>query len=150
MRKHRLMLFIVTAMILGLASFTTAQMMGGNNHHHYMNQSDSTYQSGTMGMGMMGMMNQFDSMMGDMSQYCNTMTGNFDKLESHFEKMMQMDDMTALKKEMRKHYDMMQEMHQNMTRQQNVWHTMMSMMHSDYQRGMMGQNDEGSGQSGNK
>lgn len=149
MRKHRLMLFIVSAMILGLASFTAAHMMGGEGHSQ-MNGSDSNYQPGMMGMGMMGDNGEFYNMMGNMPQYCNTMTDNFDQLENNFQKMMQINDNTALKKEMQKHYDMMQEMYQNMTCQQNVWHTMMSMMYPEDPPGTEGQSGQKSDQSGSK
>ncbi len=150
MRNHRLMLFIVAAMILGLASFTTAHMMGGHQGHSHMNGSDSTYQPGMMGMGMMGDNGQFYNMMGNMSQYCTTMTDNFDQLESHLQTMMQINDMPTLKKEMQKQYDMMQRMHKRMMQQRNVWHNMMSMMYPEDPPGTQGQSGQKSDQSGSK
>ncbi len=141
MRQNRLMLVMVFALTLGLASFAAAQMMGGNHDHSAMNKDDSTEHTGMMGEGMMMKMG---NMMGDMSQHCKMMSNNFDDLQSHFEKMMKMDDMSALKAEMRKHHDMMIQMHQSMKEQRSMCQNMMSMMHSG---GMMGTDSTESGSS---
>jgi hypothetical protein len=135
------MLLVVTVLTLGLASFAVAQMMGGNHGHKGnmpMGQNDTLSQSATMGTGhMMGTMPSEDSLVSDMSQYCQMMSNDFDKLQSHFDKMMKIDDMKSLKAEMQKHHDMMVQMHQSMNREGNMVQNMMSMMHSGHMQGMM-------------
>lgn len=137
MRQNRLMLVIASVLTLGLTSLVFAQMMGGSQGHMSTGQSDSVSQSAPMGTGhMMGMMATNDSLMGQMSQYCRTMTADFDKLQSHFEKMMKLDDMTALKAEMQKHHDMMMTMRSQMRDQQQSCQNMMSMKTSMPSGGM--------------
>ncbi|MDX9857614.1 MAG: hypothetical protein RBT76_07485 [candidate division Zixibacteria bacterium] len=135
MRQNRLMLVMVIALTLGLASFAAAQMMGGDHDHSSMNKDDSTAHFGMMGEGMMMKMG---NMMGDMSKHCKMMSSEFDDLQSHFEKMMKMDDMKALKAEMQKHHDMMTQMHENMSEQRSMCQNMMSLTHSGGMPGMMG------------
>lgn len=135
MRQNRLMLLTVFVLTIGVASFAFAQMMGGNHDHSAMNKDDSTSHSGMMGEGMIMNMG---NMMGDMSQHCKMMSNNFDDLQSHFEMMMRMDNMEALKAEMQKHHDMMKEMHDNMSAQQSMCQNMMSMMPSGGMHGSMG------------
>lgn len=140
MRQRTLMLTIVALLILGVASFGIAQMMGGG--HGHMSKSDSSSQSVMMDKKMMKNMG---SMMNNMMQHCQMMSNDFGELESHFEKMMQMDDMGELRSEMQKHHEMMQGMHKNMMEQQEYCQEMRTIMHSESMQGMM---DTGSSESG--
>ena len=133
MRQNRLMLVMAIVLTFGLASFAAAQMMGGDHNHSGMNKDDSTAHSGMMGEGMMMKMG---NMMGDMSKHCKMMSHDLDDLQTHFEKMMMMDDMEALKAEMQKHHDMMTKMHDNMSEQRTMCENMRSMMHSARMHGM--------------
>jgi len=135
MRKNRLMLATLIMLTFGFTSFASAQMMGGSHDHSAKNKSDSTAHSGMMGKGMM---TQMGNMMGDMSKHCSMMSSDFEKLQSHFDKMMKMDDMKALKVEMQKHHDMMTQMHESMNEQRSMCQNMMSMMHSGDMHGSMG------------
>ncbi len=139
MRQNRLMLVTVSVLTLGLASFALAQMMGGSQGHMSMGQSDTVSQSATMGTGqVMGTMPHTDSLVNQMSQYCRMMSNDFGKLQSHFEKMMKIQDMKTLKGEMQKHYDMMMTMQSHMDGQHQMCQNMMSMMRSGGMHGMMG------------
>lgn len=137
MRQNRLMLATLIMLTFGFTSFASAQMIGGSHDHSAMNKSDSTAHSGMMGKGMM---TQMGNMMGDMSKHCSMMSSDFEKLQSHFDKMMKMDDMKALKAEMQKHHEMMAEMQQSMMKQQHMDQRMMSMMQNGNMHGMMGMN----------
>jgi len=130
MRHSIRMLTTAALLILGLASFGVAQMMDGNHDHSPMSKADSTSQSGMMNMGTM-------DKMGDMSQKCKMMSNNFDKLQEHFDAMIQMDDINTLKAEMKKHQEMMQVMRDNMSEHQTMC---MNMMDSDGKMGKMGCN----------
>lgn len=74
--------------------------------------------------GRSGMM----SMMKDMSNRCWMMSDNFDSLMTHFDRMMQIDDLAELKSEMQRHRDMMGAMHGDISEQRNMCEEMMSMM----------------------
>ena len=73
------------------------------------------------------------------------MSGDFNELQSHFEKMMQMQDMKTLKAEMQKHHDMMIRMRNNLNKQHSMFQNVMSMMHSTGMYGMMGADSTESG-----
>ncbi len=129
--KHSIrMLATVILLTLGLASFGVAQMMGGNHDRSSMGMADSTSQSGMMNMGKMG----------EMSQNCKLMSNNFGKLQENFNAMMQINDINALKTEMKKHQEMMQAMSDNMAEHQAMC---MKMMNSDGKMGKMGKMDCG-------
>lgn len=120
------MIILVAAVFtFGLSTFTVAQMMGGNNGHSAMNKNDTSSHS-----HMKGTPTDVDSTFANMSQHYKMMTNQFDKLESHFNKMMMMNDITALKAEMQKHQEMMKAMHKAMMKQGNMYEHMMTMMHS--------------------
>ncbi len=139
MRKNRLMLAMVTILTLGLSSMVLAQMMGGSHGNMPMGQNATQSQTATMNRGQMnGTVPPADSLVNQMRQSWGMMSGNFDKLESHFRQMMQIQDMKTLKAEMQKHYEMMQQMHSYMNNQQGMYQNMMSMMSSGQQRGMHG------------
>ncbi len=135
--KNSIRMFTTVAVLtLGLASFGVAQMMSGNHEHASTDKGDSQSQSGMMNMGKMGMMKD--------------MSDNFDKLQTHFESMMQIDDINTLKAEMKNHQEMMQSMRDNMSEHQAMC---MKMMGSDGKMdgkmgkmgcGMMGQGNKGS------
>jgi hypothetical protein len=112
-------------------------MMGGMMGGMSMGQNDTSSHSATMGMGrMMGTMQPADSLASQMSQYCQMMTSDFGELETHFEKMMQIQDMKTLKAEMQKHHDMMMTMQSRMNGQRQMCQNMMSMMSSMHSGGM--------------
>ncbi len=69
-------------------------------------------------------MSQMD-MMAKMSGHYDMMFGDFGKLHEHFNAMVQMDDMTQLKEEMKKHQKMMEAMHVKMTEHQKMCKKMM-------------------------
>jgi len=141
MRQTRNMLLIAAVLTLGLVSFGNAQMMMGNSGSQMKAvQNDTLSHSATMMNGNKNMMNRTDSLVTNMSKYCQMMSSDFDKLQTHFEKMMQMNDMKALKTEMAKHRDMMNNMQGDINGQNNMCQNMMSMMHSGGTNGMMGMN----------
>jgi len=145
MKHTHMIASAVIVLTLGLVSYAAAQMMGGNQGHMAMRQSDSLSHSATMGvqsMGTktMGMTSGVDSLMTNMSMNNRMMTGDFDKLESHFNKMMQIQDMATLKAEMQKHQALLNQMRTDMNQRQNMFKQMMSMLHSNGNNyGMMGQ-----------
>jgi TolA-binding protein len=139
MRLSRAMYLVVALMILGLASFTTAQMMGGKHGHAAMGQTDSLSQSATMGKGMMGRTAVPDSLMTNMTRKCQTVSSDFDQLQSHFDMMMQMQDMKGLKDEMQKHQEMMKKLGVDINQQQGTWQRMMAGAQSGGTPPMMGQ-----------
>ncbi|HDL02178.1 MAG TPA: hypothetical protein ENH23_08110 [candidate division Zixibacteria bacterium] len=114
MKSSIRMFTVVAVLTLGLASFGVAQMMSGNHEHSSTDKADSQSQSGMMNMGKMGMMKD--------------MSNNFDKLKTHFDSMMQIDDINTLKAEMKKHQEMLQTMRDNMSEHQTMC---MNMMNSD-------------------
>jgi hypothetical protein len=144
--RNSIRMFTVTGiLVLGLVSLGSAQMMGGGNGHMSGmmsgTQADSTSQQPHM--DMMGMMH-------NMSNQCKMMSSEFNNLEEHFNKMMKMDDMNALKAEMKKHQKMMQSMHQGMNTQENMCQNVMSMMHSGNEQGMMGMNSQNESKKSNQ
>lgn len=132
MNNSRRIYAIALVLVLGLVPFAAAQMMGGGMAA---DKADTTSPSGMMGMGMMHRMN---GMMGDMSQHHKMMSGDFQNLETHFNKMMQIQDMSELKAEMKKHQEMMQNMHESADQQWAMCQNMMSMMHTAGMQGSMG------------
>lgn len=143
MKRSQLMLTLAAIMTFGLASFTVAHMMGGNNGQSSAATGNSSFQAGSMGMGtgMMGMTGQAaqsDSLWNNMSPYCTMLSSDFDKLEAHFNRMMQIKDSDKLRVEMQKHHDMMTEMHNVINQRQGMYRNMMSAMHSGGMSGMMG------------
>ncbi len=128
MKKSLRMLTTATLLTLGLASFGVTQMMGEGHDHSMMNQSGSTSKSDMGNMGMTGDM-------GDMSKGCKMMLNNFGKLQEHFDTMLQIDDINALKTEMKKHQEMLQVVYDNMSEHQSMC---MNMMNSDEKMGKMG------------
>jgi len=114
----------------------SSQMMNGANGQMPMGQNDSMSQNATM-----KMFGRMETLMGDMSQRYTMMSGDFDKLETHFQQMMKMQDMTALKEEMQKHYAMMQKMREGMNRQEGMFQNMMAMMQADGMQMMHGMKD---------
>lgn len=120
----------------GLAPFVTAQMMTGGTHGNMpMNKADSTSSPDMMGTKIM-------TMMGDLSGDYNVTVSDFEKLEEHFNKMMQITDMDVLKAEMKKHQNMMTDMHKNMIKQKGMFKNMMSSMQKTSMHGMMGEIDK--------
>ncbi len=85
--------------------------------------------------------NSFSGMMQNMDNHYQMMSKSFDALDHDFGQMMNMHDMSGLRKAMRHHHDMMADFQKNMTSQGKMWGRTMSMMDSG---GMMG---EGNGQS---
>jgi hypothetical protein len=137
MKKNRLMLAIVTILTLGLTPLVMAQMMGGSHGNMPMGQNATQSQSATMGKEQMnGKIPPTDSLVSQMSNSWQMMSGNFSKLESHFQQMMKIQDMKTLKAEMQKHYDMMKSMHAYMNNQRGMYQNMMSMMSSNHSHGM--------------
>jgi hypothetical protein len=137
MRKNRLFLVMVTILALGLSSIAMAQMMGGNHGNMPMGQNATQSQSATMNKEQMkGTVPPSDSLVNQMSQSWRTMSGDFSKLESHFQQMMKIQDMKELKAEMQKHYNMMQSMHSFMSNQEGMYQNMTSMMSSTHSPGM--------------
>lgn len=137
MKQRRLMLGIAVLLTLGLVSLGMAQMSGTQDGH--VSQADAGSMSGC---GMMShkMMNDSDSATGSMTQHCQMMSKDFDELESHFEKMMQIDDVDELKAEMQRHHEMMRGMHGNMMERQQMCQRMNSTTKSSScgMHGMMG------------
>jgi hypothetical protein len=129
MRSSVRMLTVSALLVLGLVTLGVAQMMSGGNGHMSQMVADSSSQRGQM--NIMNMMN-------NMSDHYMMMTSDFDSLQQHFNSMMQINDMGALKSEMKKHRKMMQTMHDTMTEQKGMFQNMMSMMHSGGMQGMMG------------
>ena len=98
-------------------------MMGGSRGNMPMNTSDSTTASSKAELDLMPMMK-------NVSNHYDVTVGDFDKLQQHFNKMMQITDMKTLKTEMQKHQEMMTSMHKDMVRQEDMFKNMMSSMHS--------------------
>ena len=120
-------------MALGLATLTAAQMMGGNQGH-MMQNTDSTSQSHPM-------MQRADSLSTQMSNHWNMMSGDYSKLDSQFQNMMKMNDMSQLKAEMQKYHQNMMQMRQEMMQQHNMCQMMSNMMmQSGGMQGMHGSN----------
>ena len=142
MIQNRNMLLIAAVLTLGLASLAAAQMMGGSHGQMSTSQNDTLSHSATMGMREINKMNQADSTIINMSQYSRMMSDEFDKLQSHFDKMMQIQDMKTLKAEMQKHQELMNQMHESMGKQHSMIQNMMSMMHSGRMNRMMGMNTD--------
>jgi hypothetical protein len=144
---------VAAALALAVAPFAVAQMMHGNQTNAPSENVAPNSQpgmmgsgmmgNGMMGMGMMGMMSHMNTMMGNMSKYYTTMSADLDKLDSHLDKMMQIDDITTLKAELKKHQDMTRELRQEMTGQNNPC-PMMSMAGTCNTNGMVGVNDPNS------
>lgn len=133
MTKYSTIVLVVLLIAFGIFGLSSAQMMGmGNQHNHsLMNMTDSSAMPGTMSQGTMMNMG---AMMGRMSSNHNMMTTEFSKLESHLNQMMQMNDLTALKAEMKKQQEMMSTMQQGMDQQQSMINNMVALMESN---GMM-------------
>jgi hypothetical protein len=133
MKRSAISTAIFLTAFVALAGVVFAQMMGGQGHGQ-MQSADSTKGSAMMGMqGMTGMM----GMMHNMSGHCQMMSEEFNKLQEHFDMMMNMNDMSKLRVEMKKHQEMMSSMHQKMSEQTGICQKMMSMMHSEgMQKGM--------------
>jgi hypothetical protein len=146
MKRSIQMFAIIAVLSIGLVSLGVAQMMNKKQGQSPMTGKDPMSQSGTMGMGMMGMMNRLDNMMGNMSRNCTMVNNDFEKLQKHFQSMMQMTDMNSLKAEMEKHQQMMQNMQQNMMQQEKLCRNMASLMGSQNMQGSqeMGNNTSGS------
>ncbi len=115
--KKSIQVYILSAvLVVSLVSLGAAQMMGGNQGRMSQMKGDTSAEPGQMGM------------MNNMSEHCKTMANDLDKLEKHFDQMMQMDDMKALKSEMKKYQEMMQSMQENMSNQMSMCQNMMSKM----------------------
>ena len=83
--------------------------------------------------------NHMMGMMTNMTNHWQMMSGQMDKLQEHFSKMMQMNNMSELKKEMQKHQEMMTSIRNNMSEQNQLCDHMMSMMgYGGMHGGMMG------------
>ncbi len=122
MMKHSIHILTLTLFLaFALPSFGTAQMtMGGSHGNMPMGKADTTSQpSAMMGSNIMPMMK-------DLSGQNDTAINDFNKLESHFNTMMKITDMDMLKAEMKKHQDMMQNMHKDMMEQEGMIKNMMS------------------------
>lgn len=133
MRRTHLMILMATFLSLALVSVTTAQMMGGDHNHASMGKADTPSQSGMMDQGMMNQSirnTPADTLINNMSMNYNMMSGDFDRLQVHFNKMMQINDIKKLKAEMKKHQDLMQSMHLAIMKQKSMYQNMMSMMNS--------------------
>ena len=137
MRQSRIALIIIAVLALGTAPFVSAQMMGGSRDEMPMSQNATLSHSATMGMDSISMMNRSDSLIGNMSQYCDTVSEDFDKLQAHFDKMMEIQNMNDLRVEMQRHYDMLQKMQEDMNRQRTMYHNMMTTMYPDQMHGML-------------
>jgi len=130
--RHSINILTLTLLLaFALPSFGTAQMMMGGSHSNMpMGKADSTSQpSSMMGSDIMPMME-------DLSGHYNTALDDFNKLESHFNKMMTITDMDVLKTEMKKHQDMMKNMHKDMMEQEGMINNMMSSMQMNGMHGM--------------
>jgi hypothetical protein len=143
---------VAAALALAVAPFAAAHMMNGNQGNASPENVEPAAQpgmmgNGMMGMGMMGMMSHMNAMVGNMSRYYTTMSTDFDKLDGHLDKMMQIDDITTLKAELKKHQDMTRELRQEMTGQNNPC-PMMSMAGTGNSNSMMGMNDPNSASTG--
>jgi len=120
------MIATVTAMaVLAAAVIASAQMMNMTGSDTQKN--DQAVKENTDVAGMMS----------NMSSHWKMMSDSFGKLEDHFNSMMKMDNMAALKKEMQKHHDMMSSMQRQMMDSRQVCSEMMSMMDSGDMHGNM-------------
>jgi len=139
--KRSTITFVVLAAIFAFAgTMVFGQMMGGSNDHSMMQSEDSTGHCSKMG--------NMD-MMKNMSGQCQMMSQDFSNWETHFKTMMQMDDITMLKVEMKKHYEMMQSMQEQMSKHDDKCQSMMGKMKSGgMQGGMMDKQAENSPGSG--
>ena len=137
MKKSIQTLTAVVFLTFALVSMGTAQMMmGGSRGNMPMNTSDSTSASSKTELDIMPMMK-------NVSNHYDVTVSDFDKLQQHFNKMMQITDMKALKVEMKKHQEMMTSMHKDMVMQEDMFKNMMSSMHSySDMHGMMTEPDE--------
>jgi hypothetical protein len=108
MKKLIGLFMIVMAASIGLPSALSAHMMGGHGSQIMHADSTSTCQNGHM--NMMGAMH-------NMSNNCTfgstagEVDTDFDKLNDHYNQMMKIDDINALKTELKKHHEMMLSLH---------------------------------------
>jgi hypothetical protein len=131
MRRLTRMFTISAVLVLGLVAVGAAQMMGGSQGHMMTSKAaDTTSVQGNTNLTLM---------MDNMSSHYQMMNKDFDKLEANYNQMMKMNDMQALKTEMKKQQQMVKTMHMNMGQQESMLQNMMTMMHYGNQN-MMGQN----------
>lgn len=125
MRRSTMITVTSTMIVLLLGAFASAQMMniiGG--------MSDVEPKA---------MHTESDIMdkMKNMSSNCQMISKSFNSLESHFQIMMTMENMTELKMEMQKHYGLMSAMQKKLSEHQGMCGEMASMMELDGMHGQM-------------
>jgi peptidoglycan hydrolase CwlO-like protein len=132
MKRSVYIFAVALLMIFALAPIGATQMMMGNMHgKQRANEADSTSGSWAMNADIMGMAR-------NMSGNCNKTVSDFDKLQDHFNAMMQITDMATLKAEMEKHQAMMKEIHDNMVREEGMFKNMMSAIQTSGTPGVTG------------
>lgn len=116
----RLFSLLAAAMIITFMTTAMASAQMGKMDDQKM--ADTTKMTGKS-----EMMSQTD-MMKKMSGNSQMMSEEMAKLQQHFNEMMNINDMTMLKTEMKKHQEMMTAMQEKMTKNQGMCKKMMSMM----------------------
>jgi hypothetical protein len=129
MRRSIPVFALAIVLTFGVVSFGVAQTTGSSQGHPSTMKADSTSKSGQK---------DTTSTMQNMSGDCRMMLKDFDQLQEHFDKMMQMNDMDALKSEMKKHQEMMLALHEKLSKHQSMCQNMMSMMQSGSKQGTGG------------
>ncbi|RME25970.1 MAG: hypothetical protein D6800_07050, partial [Candidatus Zixiibacteriota bacterium] len=92
-------------------------------------------------------------MSGDMPKQCAMMSSRLEDMQKQFDRMMTINDMPALKREMQQYRETMQTYMQEMAQHQQMCRQMMSNMSSDNKMmngGMMNKADMKCGMMGNK
>jgi len=127
MKRHLFLMLLALLMVSFPVTFVSAQNnQMGMNHMGMMNgDSTQTMHNSDMNRHMMSdsttmnMMGQ-GQMMNQVSMQSRMISDDFAKLEQHFRKMMEIDDLAKLKTEMQKHMGMMNAMQKEMMQHRNT------------------------------
>lgn len=141
--------FLLIAAIAGLA--VTMTVLAADAQMPTKTQTDSTKMTnpatdpgpGHMMGSKKGQMMDWSTMVEQMDNHQQMMSGQFDTLQTRFQQMMKINDLAQLKHEMKSYMQMMKRMHKSMMAQDHMAGQMMSMMNNG---GMPHQHMMGSGQ----
>lgn len=141
--------FLLIAVIAGLAF--TMTVLVADAQMPAKTQTDSTRMTNSAtdpGQGHMmgskkGQMMDWSTMVKQMDNHQQMMSGLFDTLQTRFQQMMKINDLAQLKHEMKSYMQMMKSMHQSMMDQDHMAGQMMTMIKND---SMPHQHMMGSGQ----